>query len=325
MNISEETKVSFFDFKSSDIYDRWISSFKAYCSKFDNKAENPSSILEFLVDLAEIYASSTLWQIYSILNKYMKVYKNINLNECVLIRDFLKMCDKKHAPKKSFVFSRENIDSYLSIDKNDESILIKCVLVIGIHGLLRVSELTQLQFVNIKRIDSIYEVYVTKSKTDQASKGFKFYISGPNIIYIDEYLNYFSSKNKTGRLFRKIVAGEGCARSIGKNTISSYPKLIASKLNLEEPNSFTGHCFRRSGATIMADLGASKILLKRAGRWKSDSVCDGYIEESKSSKLQISNLVGQNTSNQKMNDSKKETPISTSINLDNCSGFVINL
>jgi len=75
----------------------------------------------------------------------------------------------------------------------------------------------------------------------------------------------------------------------------------------------------------MADLGASKILLKRAGRWKSDSVCDGYIEESKSSKLQISNLVGQNTSNQKMNDSKKETPISTSINLDNCSGFVINL
>ena len=64
-----------FDFKSSDIYDRWISSFKAYCSKFDNKAENPSSILEFLVDLAEIYASSTLWQIYSILNKYMKVSK----------------------------------------------------------------------------------------------------------------------------------------------------------------------------------------------------------------------------------------------------------
>jgi hypothetical protein len=49
---------------------------------------------------------------------------------------------------------------------------------------------------------------------------------------------------------------------------------------------------RRSGATMLADSGISKITLKRAGRWKSDTVCDGYVDESKSSKIEIANALG---------------------------------
>jgi hypothetical protein len=41
----------------------------------------------------------------------------------------------------------------------------------------------------------------------------------------------------------------------------------------------------------LADSGISKIQLKRAGRWKSDTVCDRYIEESSSSKLQIAKAI----------------------------------
>ena len=42
--------------------------------------------------------------------------------------------------------------------------------------------------------------------------------------------------------------------------------------------SLTTHSFRRSGATALANAGASLIQLKRAGRWQSSTVAEGYIE-----------------------------------------------
>ena len=42
--------------------------------------------------------------------------------------------------------------------------------------------------------------------------------------------------------------------------------------------SLTTHAFCRSGATSLANAGASLIQLKRAGRWQSSAVAEGYIK-----------------------------------------------
>jgi len=44
---------------------------------------------------------------------------------------------------------------------------------------------------------------------------------------------------------------------------------------------YTVHAFRRSAATNLADAGVSFVNLKRHGQWKSDSVIEGYIANSK--------------------------------------------
>ncbi|KAJ8914344.1 hypothetical protein NQ315_011332 [Exocentrus adspersus] len=40
---------------------------------------------------------------------------------------------------------------------------------------------------------------------------------------------------------------------------------------------YTGHCFRRTSASLLADSGASIDVLKRHGGWKSASVAEGIF------------------------------------------------
>lgn len=118
-----------------------------------------------------------------------------------------------------------------------------------------------------------------------------------------------------------------------KNTIGKIPSLIAQKLKICDPQLFTGHCFRRSGATILSDSGASKLTLKRAGRQVSDSVCDGYIAESSKSKLNVTTLIGQaSEKDEEMTRSENtlhETPkinglpTVTNNTFNDCNGFVL--
>jgi hypothetical protein len=88
MDITEECKQALFNFKSSDIYLKWINKYKSWLTSQD-LLENAQSVLQYLIYWSDVYAASTLWSIYSILNKYAKVYLTINLNDCVLIKDFL--------------------------------------------------------------------------------------------------------------------------------------------------------------------------------------------------------------------------------------------
>jgi hypothetical protein len=69
-------------------------------------------------------------------------------------------------------------------------------------------------------------------------------------------------------------------------------------LNLSDPGSYTGHCFRRTGATLLAESGVATITLKQAGRWKSDTVCHGYVDESNNTNIMVADaMAGKATSN----------------------------
>lgn len=56
---------------------------------------------------------------------------------------------------------------------------------------------------------------------------------------------------------------------------------------------YTGHAFRRTSATIMANTGMSVDELKRQIGWKSSTVANGYIEESTVNKLQVSKRIAE--------------------------------
>ena len=68
-------------------------------------------------------------------------------------------------------------------------------------------------------------------------------------------------------------------------------KPIATYLNLPNPQLYTGHCFRRSSATLLVDAGGDITTLKRHGGWKSTTVAEGYIEESVQNKIKVPNQI----------------------------------
>ena len=87
-------------------------------------------------------------------------------------------------------------------------------------------------------------------------------------------------KSTTNKFFQQYRDGICKNQNIGINTFGGMPKIVAKYLQLENPELYTGHTFRRTSATLLADTGASLLTIKRHGGWKSNSVAEGYIENS---------------------------------------------
>jgi hypothetical protein len=100
------------------------------------------------------------------------------------------------------------------------------------------------------------------------------------------------------RRFFLYYANNKCTRQpVGIHSFGKMPSKIAAYLKLPNAIQYTGHCFRRSRATLLAGQGADITTIKRHGNWKSTAVAEGYIEDSLKAKIALANqLVGRNTS-----------------------------
>jgi integrase len=72
-----------------------------------------------------------------------------------------------------------------------------------------------------------------------------------------------------GRFFRKLLqhkpadAISGSNSPIGKNILSAFPSRIAQILGLPNFSTYTGHCWRRTTATIAAGKGMTIPQIKQ--------------------------------------------------------------
>lgn len=150
------------------------------------------------------------------------------------------------------------------------------------------------------------------------------------------------------RFFINYQNGKCSRQVVGINKISKFPNEIAQFLTLPNPQDYTGHCFRRTSATLLVDAGGDLLLLKKHGGWKSSSVAEGYVDESTNSKNQIQTKILQSVQNKETTsssdygasssemtfNSRTNMSASTSINkklecdtpiiLNNCSNITIN-
>lgn len=206
----------------------------------------------------------------------------------------------------------------------------KAIAVIAYYDGLRTSELVKLSFSDVDVSQNNITVYVKTSKTDPHGKE-KFHFVIPRIIndavcscaIVEKYMD--AVIGKTGRFFRNfnIKANNYAKQPMGINSIAAIPKFIASYLHLENPEKYTGHCFRRSSAIALADSGDSRLTLKRQFRWKSDTVAEGYLAGSKTLKSDVASALTINSNLFASNSEKSR--ITKQVNITNCSNVVINL
>lgn len=149
-------------------------------------------------------------------------------------------------------------------------------------------ELVRMTLQDIEDLQSKLLVKIPDSKT-HTSRSFVV-----NEMYLNIYRKYVALRPgdmNNIRFFFKCQNGKGCKQVVGIHQFRKMPKIVATYLNLPNTTEYTGHCFRRSSATILVDSGGDITSLKRLGGWKSSNVAEGYIEESLTNKVQVANKI----------------------------------
>lgn len=164
----------------------------------------------------------------------------------------------------------------------------QAVLGFGIVGVCRGDELTNLKCSYVRDIgeEIVVQIPTTKSKVPKMNV-----IGGEFTNIIRRYIALRPANATTDRFFLQYRNGKCINQVIGKNCIAKFPKDIATFLGLDDPESYTGHSYRRTGTTIAANNGANLEQLKRIGPWKSTSVCEKYIQESLTYKRKLGELI----------------------------------
>lgn len=152
---------------------------------------------------------------------------------------------------------------------------------------MRRDELLKITIDDIEDKDSVIIIRISDTKTHTSRC---FVISNSDHINIyRKYRGLRPAVTTSRRFFLKYVREKCVNQVVGVNKIRNVPKEIASYLNLPHPEAYTGHCFRRSSATLLADAGADFTTIKRHGGWRSSMVAETYIEDSIQNKISIAN------------------------------------
>lgn len=143
----------------------------------------------------------------------------------------------------------------------------------GVIGRCRATELY------LMKLDHIHD-HNTALIVDIPDAKRRFSISGIFYDVVKKYMNLRPSNAPTNKFFLNFQKGKCTTQIIGINKFGSFGKQIATFLKLPHPETYTGHCLRRSSATILRGGGVNTLDLKLHAGWKSPSAADGYIERS---------------------------------------------
>lgn len=70
-----------------------------------------------------------------------------------------------------------------------------------------------------------------------------------------KYCSLRPKNTKCKNLLIRYYKGECTIQAVGIQTIGKLPRDVVVFLKLENPESYTGHCFRRTGTTLLANSG----------------------------------------------------------------------
>lgn len=132
-------------------------------------------------------------------------------------------------------------------------------------------------------VDAGLSIIVSLPKTKTGRSRLFTVVDGDGMNYLDlirKYRNMRPQHISHNYFFVNCRNGKCTVQRIGINSFGNMGKKLAGFLKLPEPALYTGHAFRRSSATLLADSGADISVLKRHGGWKSTSVAERYVEDS---------------------------------------------
>ncbi len=169
--------------------------------------------------------------------------------------------------------------SVLTSHYNDR--LFFAVACLATYGLLRLGEVLPqrptpgvpiLRISDLRLTPTGFQLFIKKSKTDRMGNGHwaQFFSNGtPSCPFAAVISNYFVVFRKSALPSDPLFVLQDGVSEPSKVFIINKLKDTIRLLGLD-PLQFSGHSFRRGGATSMAAAGVPDYIIKHVGRWKSD-------------------------------------------------------
>lgn len=111
-------------------------------------------------------------------------------------------------------------------------------------------ELHDLEFRDVADARSTLLITIKDATT---KKKRKFTVTGKFYAICKKYMNLRPQHCVTPAFFINYVNGKCTIQNVGINKFGKMGKDIATYLNLPDPSLYTGHCFRRSSASILVE------------------------------------------------------------------------
>lgn len=168
-------------------------------------------------------------------------------------------------------------------------------MVLGVMGACRADELANLLNEDIIEEHNFVLINIRQTK-NKVPRSFVI-SSAENVNFLGIFRKYVELKKENAflakhtRFFMRYNKGKIQNQPVGKNTFYKIPSIVAKFLNLPNPDSYTGHAFRRTSATLLANSGVDILNLKKHGGWKSSVIAESYVADSVYQKQNIASRI----------------------------------
>ncbi|KAJ8983558.1 hypothetical protein NQ317_006603 [Molorchus minor] len=269
---------------------------------------------------SKILKSSTLWAHFSMIKAMLNVENNQDITQKRRIS----------LKKKKKIFTRQNIDKFIAKAPDNKYLMFKVVAVMDIQDACRREDLCQMILNNIEDLGNTLVVNIPDSKT-RVLRTFTVITE----TYIDLYPLRPAHVNHQ-RLFIKYTSNKCTIQPVGINIFGKMPTDIARFLKLPNSELYTGHCFRRTSVSLLADSGANLCTIKRHGGWKKEDslenkkriachILPNNCPSSNNLEIEHINSISSTASSSTSTISSCEVASSQGINITNCSNCTINI
>ena len=282
--------------KTRKKYNEVWSKYKAWCRNADSKIDEENTLINYMHEVLDkgSVGVGSLWGHYSAINQLLRVEYDKNANAWPRLRKLMKNVTKWHVPKQSQIITHEKLKSLLteklSPYKNHFERLAVIAIALMYFGLLRQGEVREIKMENVKLNNDDQTISVEfKKRTKSRARGFSFSI--PSYLYdiFKVYINELRPKSRGENFLKnwklnKDGIGGIRVQNMGKDQLTRVLDIVSRLLKIDR-SKISGHIWRRSAATCLANSGMSLLNLKRAGRWQSLTSCERYLEHSLSIRM----------------------------------------
>lgn len=114
LEITVEDTSSLLPAKSGNKYLAAFSAFMEFRKRKKIESFSENVVLDYFKELSEKYKASSLWSIFSMLRCTLNIHQNIDIISYEKLQAFLKRQSDGYSAKKSKVFTRENVEKFLT-------------------------------------------------------------------------------------------------------------------------------------------------------------------------------------------------------------------
>ncbi|XP_063631749.1 uncharacterized protein LOC134802950 isoform X1 [Cydia splendana] len=286
------------------LYKKSYTKFMGWRKKENISSFSENVLLTYFQDMSTKYAPSTLWAEYSMIKSTLKLYEKTDISSYGKLLQFLKQKSEGYKVKKSKTFTPSEIEKFIRKAPDEVFLMVKVAVIFGVLGACRRQELQRLLFKDVIAFNEMLLVNImkTKNKLDRT-----FTVTGKYYRIVKTFIDARPKDCRNERFFLTYYKGRCTGQNVGINSFGNMGKTVARYLKLSNPELYTGHCFRRTSATLLLDAGGDmtfKPVLKK--EWTS--VVTDYIDHSIQNQQQQPSL-----------EAKKPTILNTSDNSDSDS------